>query len=186
MTEPTGPKLAIKTPAETTSFSRGFYQVEEDTLYVPLFPGGRFFSYLDSPQVSLQTDRKGRLVFIQILAPRRNWTVADNMVPPSGLESADIRFLDFRDKLDATDIEVNPAGDTVRIVFASVKDIQTYRITDNLLFDVTPDERLAAIWIFHVEDDRAAEKMAAWRKEIAGQVEEETPREKHRRIEVSK
>jgi len=170
-----GPKLLIKTPAEEILFSRGFYQVEEDSLYVPIHPSGRFFSYLDSPQVSLQTDNSGRLIFIQIHLPRAQWKVCDHLELPAAPVSADIRLLEFRGNIPPSIIERSPDGKVVRIGFGDPPKALSYQIAESLVFDVTPDARLAAIWVGQIQDDRAAEKMAVWRKELRQAEAEERP-----------
>ena len=181
-----GPKLLIKTPAEETLFSQGFYQVEEDSLYVPLYPSGRFFSYLDSPQVSLQTDNSGRLIFIQIHLPRSQWKVRDHLEFPAAPVSADIRLVEFRGNLPPAVIERSPDGTTVRVGFGDPAKALSYQIAESLVCDVTTDARLAAIWIGLIQDDRAAEKMAAWRKELRLAETEDRPDRSNSRREIDR
>jgi len=158
------PRISIETPAAVSRFSRGFYQVEEDALYVPFHPAGTFFSYLDSDQLSLQTDNQGQLVFLQLMLPRAGWIVDPTIAWPDVTMTADIRLLDFREQLPDVRVKVSPDKSLVRIAFASEADTVAYHLTETLICDVTPDARLAAMWIGDIEDDRAAVKMAAWRK----------------------
>ncbi|MDD4052276.1 MAG: hypothetical protein PHR28_10330 [candidate division Zixibacteria bacterium] len=158
------PRIVIQTPAAESRFSRGFYQVEEDALYVPLYPARTFFSYLDSDLLSLQTDNQGQLVFLQLLLPRPNWIANPSIAWPDVSLTADVRLLDFRNQLPEIGVETSPDRSLVRIAFASETEAVAYRLTETLICEVTPNARLTAIWIREIEDDRAAARMAAWRK----------------------
>lgn len=157
-------RVTVKTPADISYVSRGFYQVEENALYVPILPAGRFFSFLDSPQLHIDADNAGRPLFIQIIEPRKNWQVRDNLAAPKEPAPADIRFLNFRDRIPSAIIETSSDHATVRVTFIENGERQSYAVADNLIFDITPNKTLAAIWIVKIEDDRAARAMAEWRK----------------------
>ncbi len=177
------PRIVIQTPATEPRFSRGFYQVEEDALYVPLHPARPFFSYLDSERLSLQTDNRGQLVFLQLMLPRVGWIVHPTLAWPATPLTADIRLLDFREQLPEVQVETSPDRSLVRIFFDTGAQTTAYRLTETLTGEITPDARLTAIWIWGIEDDRAAAKMAAWRKKM----KEEPPGAldaKYRRREV--
>jgi hypothetical protein len=163
---PVLPRLTIQTPAAVSRSSRGFYQVEEDALYVPFYPARPFFSYLDSDQLSLQTDNKGQLIFLQLTCPRAGWAIDPALTWPEIPLTADIRLLEFRDQLPEVRVMASPDKSLVRIAFATDVETVAYRLTENATCEVTPDARLAAIWIGRIEDDRAAAGMAAWRKQM--------------------
>ena len=79
-------ELRITTPTGPTSPGRGFYQIEEDRLFVQigLFePERRFFSFLDAKRVRLDLDRKARLIFIDVWLPRRHWTINTTCTSPT-------------------------------------------------------------------------------------------------------
>ncbi len=156
----------IQTPAFEARFSRGFYQVEEESLYIPLHPARKFFSYLDSDRISLQIDNRGQLVFLQLMVPRIQWKrISDFAVPEPSL-TADIRFLDFREQLPDVVVEASSEDTAVCFRFASLSGGGIYRLTDTMVCEVTSGAHLAALWISAIEDDRAALKMAAWRRQI--------------------
>ena len=93
--------LKINAPTEKLPLGRGFYQLEEEILFLPVeYPNEkiRFFSYLESDTISLHIDRNGRLIFIELSLPRRRWEFRENLVLPEKSKSADIRFLDFRQR----------------------------------------------------------------------------------------
>lgn len=163
---PAAPRIVIQTPAPEPRFSRGFYQVEEDSLYVPFHPARPFFSYLDSDRISLQTDNKGRLVFLQLLLPRTSWKVDPKLTRPEPGLTADIRLLDFRERLPEVEIESTADKSVVHIAFSGSAGTTAYHLTESVICEVTSDARLAAVWITGIEDDRAASRMAAWRKRM--------------------
>jgi hypothetical protein len=188
-------KVTIHTPAEVLYFSRGFYQVEEDSLYVPIFPGGRFFSYLDSPQLTLDVDRKGQLLFIQVHMPRRSWTRRKDLKPPSGAEPADIRLLNFRNSLPNSRLDTSADRSILRISFfeetssgkgGTKRSNEIYQVAEDLVFEVTPEKELASIWITSIKHDRAAKGMAAWRKRLKKEYQANPPRSRYVRIEVDR
>jgi len=164
--------------------NRGFYQVEDDTLYVPIYPSGKFYSYLDSPHVMLDVDRTGRLIFIQVLAPRRGWRIRPDIKAPAGSVEADIRFRDFRERLPRTAILTDPDRSLVHIRFESIRNPDHYRVADHMVFDLTSRNTLSGIWITAVEDDRAARGMASWRKSIKQQFDKQTHDSRFSRYEI--
>jgi hypothetical protein len=155
--------VAVKTPVAFPPASRGFYQVEEEVLYVPVYPAGEFFSYLDSSQLQIDIDRIGRLLFVHVLVPRRRWHIDRNLRIPTGAAEADIRFLDFRSKLPKAGLLTNADRSVLRVRFQTVRAATHYRLADRLMVDLAPDNTLASIWVAAIDDDRAARVMAAWR-----------------------
>ncbi|MBN2226362.1 MAG: hypothetical protein JW763_03260 [candidate division Zixibacteria bacterium] len=164
-------KLNIKIPTASVPPGRGFYQLEEETLYLPVeYPGEqcRFFSYLESDPVSFQLDRDGRLIFIEITLPRRRWRIKPNLVPPETAESADIRFLDFRDRFTEPAVLCNEKKDFLLVRFSRGAATHNYYLAQNLIAQVTENHQLTALWVFDIVDDLAGREIAAWRKLIHG------------------
>jgi hypothetical protein len=180
-----GIQVIVKTPVALPPASRGFYQTEEDVLYVTIYPSGAFYSYLDSSHVLLDVDRTGRLVFIQVLVPRRGWRIWPNLRTPAEPIGADIRFRGFRESLPKAVILTNTDHSVVHIRFASVRNPVRYRIADQIIFDLTSRNTLAGIWITAIEDDRAARSMAFWRKNIKQQFDKERFNSKLSRYEIT-
>lgn len=163
------PSLKINTPVEHIPVGRGFYQLEEDELYVPVeYPGkkARFFSYLDSETVSIQLDREGRLIFVQVSLPRRRWKAKSSLVAPESSEPADIRFLDFRDSFKKPSIYCDKKRQNVMIRFLKEPAVKNLRIAANIVAQVSGDNRLVALWIFDIIDDIAGQEIASWRKAL--------------------
>lgn len=159
-------QVIVDTPAENKTFSRGFYQVEEESLYVPLYPGGKFFSYLDSPQMTLDIDNCGRLLFIKLLVSRQDWKTVKKFTPPQATASASIRFIDFRQRFSMVGIECCPNKSSIHLFFDNQTELSSYHLSDDIIVDITANNCLAGFWIKTVVDDRAAREMSRWRKAI--------------------
>jgi hypothetical protein len=181
-------QVILKTPEEARRFGRGFYQVEEDCLYVPLHPARSFFSYLDSDQVQLDIDQAGRLVFISVSIPRRQWPVNGDLTAPEPEYHADIRLLNFREHLQGTRLETDPKRSLLKIIYpGDHKSASVYALAEHVSCEISEEGRLVALWISKIEDDRAARQMAAWRKmaDEANAKEIGTGVPHYRRIEIS-
>jgi hypothetical protein len=179
-------RVSVKAPAAVQPVSRGFYQVEEDILYVPVVPGGKFYSFLDSDGIVLDIDRSGRLLFIQIRIPRHQWHTRKSLRPPAAYTTADVRFLNFRDTLPPVLIETNARTSILRLTFAAEKSSAAFAIADNLLIETTAAQTLKSIWILSLDDDRAAQGMAAWRKAVGKEMKHRQDTRDTVRIEIRK
>lgn len=162
-------RLRISTPTEPTAPGRGFYQLEEDALYVQigaLAPQHRFFSYLDSEFVSLQFDHNALLIFIEVTLPRRRWEVANELIIPSVVESADIRWLEFRETIREPRLTTNKTQTRLRLQFTHNAPSRSFYIADHVILQADNNDHLAAIWIDDIEDDLAGQEIAAFRKQL--------------------
>ncbi len=166
--------IDMSTPARHTCVSRGFYQAEEDLLYVPIFPAEAFYSYLDSEQLTLDIDNRGRLLLLQVLVPRRQWATT-TAFPPADARPADISFRDFRSQLPSAEFSVN-SDNALHIAFAGGVETKPYQLTENLLVEVNGDNTLCGFWVLDIVDDRGAQRMARWRKYLRKQQQDQTPR----------
>ena len=171
MTTPIAVNLRISPLSGESVLSGGFYQLEEDSLHVQVgsFKSGRrFFSSLESDDVRLECDHKGRLIFIEVTIPRRRWQEEKNFAPPETEEIADIRFLDFRTALPEPQIYCDKSRKRVCLRFSD-KTSRSVRIGEHLVFDISKNHTLAAIWISDIIDDMAGRKIAAFRQKMTGQ-----------------
>jgi hypothetical protein len=160
-------RLKVSTPTEPIAPGRGFYQLEEDALYVQigLFdPDFRFFSYLESESVHLELDRNARLIFIEVTQPRRHWEVSDDLMFPSVVEMADLRWLDFRESIHEPRLTANYSRTLLRVEYSTSSATRNYYLTRNVVAQVDSADHLAAIWINDIEDDLAGREIAAFRK----------------------
>lgn len=165
----TTPEIQIRTPAGKIPSGRGFYQLEEESLYLPIeYPNlqKRFYSYLDSETVSLHTDRAGRLIFIEVDIPRRRWNIKENFVPPEIAKLAEARFLDFRKTLVEPKVFCDYNRDNLLILFDNQPAEQNIYLAENLITQVTENGYITAIWAFDFTDDMAGREIALWRRSI--------------------
>ena len=166
------PEIQIRTPAgkmEKTPSGRGFYQLEEESLYLPVeYPGAqkRFYSYLDSKTVSFHLDRAGRLIFIEVDIPRRRWDIKENFIPPEIAKPAEVRFLDFRKMLVEPKVFCDNNRDNLLILFDNQPAEQNIYLAENLIAQMTSSGFLTAIWAFDFTDDMAGREIASWRRSI--------------------
>jgi hypothetical protein len=162
-------KVKINAPAGTLPPSRGFYQLEEETLYLPIaYPDkqNRFFSFLESETVSLQFDRQGRLILIEVNLPRRRWTAKDDLIFPESATAADIRFLDFRQSFNRPTIFCDNPHQKILIRFSRDLSSHNYFLAEGLIAQVSADNRLVALWASDIIDDFAGREIAEWRKAV--------------------
>lgn len=161
------PRLRISSPAEPIVPGRGFYQLEEDVLYVQigLFADTRrFFSYLESDYIRLDCDRAGRLIFIEVRVPRRNWPIDENLGSPEVAEMADVRWLDFRSPMDAPVLSTPPDRNGLLIRFSPQTATRNYYLADTVVVQVDDANGLVALWIGDIRDDLAGREIGAYRK----------------------
>ncbi len=163
------PKLRISTPTEPILPGRGFYQLEEDSLYVQVgfFSGTRhFFSFLESSHVRFEIDSHGHLIFIEYSLPRRQWRVAEPFSHPQVVEPADIRWLDFREQIT----EPTPLTNTLRtdllLQFQECEQTWNYYLGDSVVLQVDNRDNLAGIWISGIIDDLAGQEISFFRKKL--------------------
>jgi len=164
--------LRISTPTDNLPRGRGFYQLEEEELYLPIeYAEGkaRFFSYLESETVSLHLDKTGRLIFIELTLPRRRWRYKENLIVPERAAIADIRFLDFRQSFKAPSVLCDKTRENLMLRFRRGSSAQNYFLAENLIAQVNDKKELMAIWVTNIIDDIAGREISSWRKSIRGE-----------------
>lgn len=167
-------RIADSSPVVTTRPGRGFYQLEEDALYVQIGPFGgkhRFFSYLESESCRLEIDKEGQLVFVELALPRRRWQVDHDLEIPREPRWADIRWLDFRTAVPEPRILTNPRRDTVCLRFADPGSERYYRLAESVVVTVDTANRLASLWVTEIVDDLAGHEIALFRRSVREQAE---------------
>ena len=160
-------RLRISTPTEPIASGRGFYQLEEDALYIQigLFdPNYRFFSYLESESVHLELDRQARLIFIEVTQPRRRWEVSDDLHFPGVAEMADLRWLDFRETIEEPRLLTDYSRTLLHLQFSTDSSTRNFYLTRHVIAQIDSADHLAAIWINNIEDDLAGRGIASFRK----------------------
>lgn len=163
--------LKVTTPTEIIPRGRGFYQLEEEELYLPVeYPQGRprFFSYLESDSVSLHLDNTGRLIFVELYFPRRRWEFKENLIVPEKALAADIRFLDFRKLFESPSIYCDRTRENLMIRFGRGPAATNYFLARNLIGQVNSSNQLVVLWATDITDDLAGRELARWRKSLRG------------------
>lgn len=161
-------RVTVSAPTGPLPPGRGFYQLEEDILYVQVGSFSRrrvFFSYLESHGVRFDIDRKGELIFIEVAKPRRQWKMDPQLSCPDVVESADIRFLDFRQMISEPKMHASEDRTTLSLRFSQAGKTSSYSIAHNIIAQIDDRNHLAAIWITDIVDDLAGQELAAFRKQ---------------------
>ena len=163
-------KVRLLTPTEHIAPGRGFYQVDDDTLFVQIGEFRRtrqFFSYLESDTMRLDIDREGRLIFIEVNLPRRRWQHLPGFQPPPAADMADIRFTDFRQSIQKPTLLASPDRSGLLIRFDRSSRSRCYRLADSVFAQVSDDDELLALWVMDIVDDFAGRQLAAFRKDVS-------------------
>ncbi|MFH1688156.1 MAG: hypothetical protein ABIE70_11635 [bacterium] len=161
------PQLEISTPTEPIPPGRGFYQLEEDALYVQIGPCTHeraFFSWLESDELRMEFERRGRLVFLEVALPRRRWTKSGALAFPAPTEMADVRWLDFRQRLEPVALITDNAAALLQIRFAETTPSRSFQIAERVAVQTDQDHRLISLWIDGIVDDLAGQEIAAFRR----------------------
>lgn len=162
------PKLRISPPTGPLLPGRGFYQLEESSLYVQIGPyssNGRFFSYLESDHVRFDIDKDGRLLFIEIAAGRHTWKVDQTLQFPNSSSPAELRWLDFRSSIPDPTIRTNPDRTLIHLGFPGAAPSQTLQIADSVITEATSDNHLAGLFVNDIVDDLAGQEIARFRQQ---------------------
>lgn len=171
-------KLRIQTPIEWSAPGRGFYQRDEESLYVQvgLFSEQhRFFSYIESQSVRFDLDKDGRLVFIEVSAPRRQWQIDPHFCPPSASVQADIRWLNFRAAVPSPRLLTDSIASRLAIRFGELPPAGSFLLAESIIVEFTRENCLVAIWITDIVDDVAGLKLAAFRRAIRAEGDRKAP-----------
>ena len=163
-------QLKIEAPTGEVIPGRGFYQLEEETLYVqiaPFTPDYRFFSFLEADEVRLDLDKEGRLLFIEVDLPRRRWPVSDEITVPKKPKKADIRWLNFREQIKNPSISTNKKREIVKLKFSQKPAAASYYLAEDVILECDDKDRLINIYITQIEDDLAGQEIAAFRQNVA-------------------
>lgn len=161
--------LKIEAPTGEVTPGRGFYQLEEDSLYVQVggFGSGHaFFNYLESDRIRFDIDKSGRLTLIEVTTARRQWTVYPYLAAPTIAEPADIRWLDFRAQIADPELITDPRRTSLLVRFSPHTSPNWYRLAEHVFLRADQDNRLAAIMITGIEDDLAGQQIAAFRHKV--------------------
>jgi hypothetical protein len=143
------PRIIVEAPTADIQPGRGFYQLEEDAL-----------SRLDF-------DRTGKLIFIELMVPRRQWTVWQDFRVPEHARPAVLRWVDFRKPLKPPQLFTDPHRLHLCMEFGGDDGDEVYRIAGSVLVETYRQKEVRRLWISDIVDDLAGQEIAAFRKYIS-------------------
>jgi len=168
VTMPANPlAVRISTPVEATILGRGFYQLEEGALYVPIDVAARsrhYFSSLESERVRLDIDRDGKLMFIEVAAARSTWIVTDDIDQPVWAEPGDVRFLGFRTTIPDPQILTDRSRLRLLLRFSPAVVARYVSVADSVIVSVDDHEALTSILVTDIVDDLAGREISKFRQ----------------------
>ena len=144
--------------------AKGFYDNIENLLNFPIKARGSFHSYIQSDRMSMDIDKKGFLLNIEISVPKDEWVADDRITPPSAGGLAKLRFLDYRLNISGESYFTNREKNLLYICFAQDKHVKTLEIAENLLADVNVVNELVGLWLLDLDEDFGFKKEMAFRK----------------------
>jgi len=156
-------RLAISESGKLPS-AKGFYDAMEKSLNVVIKSRGKFYSYIQGQDYSLDLDKKGRLLGIEIYKPRDEWLTDKEMVLPEKIENKQIQIMEHRLEVEPLGFFTNNGKDQVCLRFTKEKVSYMYKVAQNLVFEVNVMEELSAVWILDLVDDFGFKKEMKYRK----------------------
>ncbi len=164
-------KVSIATPIQPIPYGCGFYQTEEESLYVQLggiFGSQRFFSFIDSSISRFDLDRQGRLLFFELACPKRRWQVVEEIAMPEVVEPADIRWLNFRKRIEDPKVFTDKNYSKIIIKLSDEAPVNSYYLSHSIILQVSKNSKASRILINEVIDDTAGKKIAEFRRQLNG------------------
>jgi hypothetical protein len=159
-------------PCESLPVAGGFYDLECDTLFVHILPFAPYHSFLETDQLRIDTDQRGRPVFLELKRPRTEWRTDPKLTVPQVDTDGILSFRETRRRFTAGEIETDPNCQKVCIRLLARESRQVIRLADNLLVE-TADGFLVAIWILDVQSDFGGRKQTRWRVETSARLRAE-------------
>ena len=144
--------------------AKGFYDLMEDTLNFPIKARGKFHSYIQSEYLSIDIDKKGFPLNVEVSLPRGDWTADPRIVVPVGAEMSKLRFLDYRLDISGESYFTNEKKDLLYICFAQEQHVKSFEIAENILADVNLVNELVGLWLLNLEEDYEFKAEMAFRK----------------------
>ncbi len=143
---------------------KGFYDNSEGILNFAIKARGKFHSYIQSDCLSIDLDRKGGLLNIEVSVEREVWVEERELVPPDNVAYMKLRFLDYRLNIDGESYHTNRSRDLLYICFSDDDHVKTCEIAKNLMADVNLVNELAGLWILDLVDDYGFRSEMAFRR----------------------
>ncbi len=160
-------QLRIDTPTGPVKSGRGFYQLDEESLFVQigLFTEKKhFFNYLENDFVLFDLDRTGQLIFIEVYKAKRHWITDDSLNLPANAETADIRWLNFREKLPDALIKTDKNSKIIKLEFQENNIPLYFIVSESVIVETDYSHTLTAVWITSYEEDAGGQHIKRFRR----------------------
>jgi len=151
---------------ETVKIPKGkaFYDTYEKVLNYAVKSRGKFHSFVQSECLSIDIDKSGNLLNIEVSVDRDHWKVDGDFKLPESAGYRKLKFKDHRLDILGETYHSNEGNSVLHISFTEDNHLKTYEIAENLFADVNVVSELAGLWILHIEDDYGFKKEMAYRK----------------------
>ncbi len=159
-------------PCESLPVAGNYYDLDCDTLFVHILPFAPYHSFLETEELRIDTDQRGRPVFIELNRPRTEWRANPQLVVPQPDIDGTLSFRETRRRFNAGEIETDLSCQNVCIRLLARDSQQVIRLADNLLVE-TADSFLVAIWVLDVRSDFGGRKQTQWRVETSAKLRAE-------------
>jgi len=143
---------------------RGFYDNAENVLNYVLKTKGKFHAYVQSEYLSIDLDKKGGLLNVELALERDLWIVDPKLKAPEHVPLMKLRVLDRRLNISGESYFTNEARDALLIRFSDENHIKVYEIAENFFAEVNLVQELAGLWITNIEDDFGFKSEMAYRR----------------------
>jgi len=147
--------------------ARGFYDTIEDTLNVVIRTRGKFFSYIQGEKYSIDLDKKGKILGMEIFAPKKEWTVKTDLLAPTKFEPKKILIKEHRREFEPLGYFTNDSGNFCCMRFTSENISYFYKVAQNLIFEVNVMDELSAVWVLNLIEDYGFKKEMQYRKGLS-------------------
>jgi len=101
---------------------------------------------------------------------KRHWKVDPDITPPAVVEAADIRWLNFREKITDPLLLCTRSRSLLLLRYTNKIKLQNYYLAEAVIAQVDENRELAAIWITDIVDDLAGREISSFRKRVRGEL----------------
>ncbi len=144
--------------------ARAFYDAMEETMNVVIRTSGKFYSYIQGEKYSIDLDRRGNILGMEIFIPVSEWTVIPDLIPPEKNEKRKIRILEHRKEFEPLGFYTNEKNGFVCMRFTEEKVSYHYTVAQDLVFEVNVMDELSAVWALNLVQDFGFKKEMKYRK----------------------
>lgn len=156
-------RLAIA-ETEKVPASRAFYDTFEKSMNVVIKARGKFYSYIQGQDYSVDLSKKGKVLGIEVHSDRDSWQVDPTLDIPEKAEPREIHIMEHRMEIEPQGFYTNQDKSVCCMRFTDEKVSYKYAIAHNLLFEVNVMDELSAIWILDILEDFGYKKEMKYRK----------------------